>query len=372
MKIALVHDQLQEFGGAERVLFALHKIFPNAPVYTAFINQDTAKKNIKDLSRWDIRTSWASRLPFIGKLYSPFRFLAPSIWESFDFSEYDLVISSSGWYMCKGIKTPQTTTHISYIHHPPKYLYGYETAVEWQRYPVIKLYATIVNFFLKKWDFSSSKRPDILVANSHETQQRIKRFYGRDSIVIYPPVEIPSKPNTEYKVLDDNYYVTVSRLGRAKHIDLLIQAANVKKFKLKVVGRGRDLKYLQSLAGEFVEFITDATDQERDALLKNAKAFLFASVDEEFGIAPVEAMGFGTPVIAYNSGGLKETIKQGLNGFLFDELSQESLSAAIDKLEKLTEEKYLRMRLAARTISEGYSFERFKKEILSLVPRTAK
>lgn len=370
MKIALVHDQLQEFGGAERVLIALHDIFPEAPVYTAFINKETAKRNIKDLNQWDIRTSWASRIPFIGKLYSPLRFLAPSIWESFDFSHYDVVISSSGWYMCKGIKTPRSTNHISYIHHPPKYLYGYETAVEWQRYPVVKLYATIVNYFLKKWDVSSSKRPDILIANSHETQRRIKRFYHRDSVVIYPPVEIPNKVSST-KLQDSSYYITVSRLGRAKHIDLLIQAANVKKFKLKVVGRGRDLNYLQSLAGESVEFITDASDQERDALLKNAKAFLFASVDEEFGIAPVEAMGFGTPVIAYNSGGLKETIKQGLNGFLFEELSQESLSIAIDKLEKMSEEKYLRMRLAARTVSEGYSFERFKREILSLLPEGA-
>ena len=368
MKIALVHDQLQEFGGAERVLFALHEIFPEAPVYTAFINQDNAKKNIKDLYRWDIRTSWASKIPFIGKLYSPLRFLAPLIWESFDYSAYDVVISSSGWYMCKGIKTQKPTTHISYIHHPPKYLYGYETAVEWQKYPVVKLYANIVNFFLKKWDFSSSKRPNILIANSHETQQRIKRFYNRDSIVIYPPVDIPKQvPSFEFQV--PSYYVTVSRLGRAKHVDLLIQMANVQKVRLKVVGKGRDLYYLSSLAGDTVEFITDASDQERDELLKNAKAFLFASVDEEFGIAPVEAMGFGTPVIAYDSGGLRETVKQGLNGFLFNELTLGSLSNAVNKLEKLSEDAYLKMRMAARSVSENYTFENFKKEILSLIPK---
>lgn len=366
MKIALVHDQLQEFGGAERVLIALHDIFPNAPVYTAFINKQTAKKNINDFEKWKIVTSWASRVPFIGKLYSPLRFLAPLIWESFDFSDFDMVISSSGWYMCKGIKTKNPTIHISYVHHPPRYLYGYETAVEWQKYWPVRIYATIVNYFLRKWDYSSSQRPDILIANSEETKKRIKKLYNRDSTVIYPPVDIPKVSIIKYKVSDADYYVTVSRLGKAKHIDLLIQSSNVHKFKLKIVGKGRDLEFLKSLAGESVEFITNASDQERDELLKNAKAFLFASVDEEFGIAPIEAMAFGTPVIAYDSGGLKETVKNGINGFLYNELSTESLLRAIKKLEELSSEVFLDMRKASRKESEKYSFERFKREIVDL------
>lgn len=373
MKIALVHDQLQEFGGAERVLIALHEIFPNAPVYTAFLNQATAKKNIKDFEKWKIVTSWAAKIPFIGKLYSPLRFLAPAIWESFNFSEFDVVISSSGWYMCKGIKTSESTIHASYVHHPPRYLYGYETAVEWQKYWPVKVYATIVNFFLRRWDYLSSQRPDVLIANSEETKRRIKKLYNRDSIVIYPPVSIPTKV-TGYKLpfgsaLGEQvtgYYITVSRLGKAKHIDLLIQSANINKFNLKIVGKGRELKFLKSIAGDTVEFISDASDKQRDELLKNAKAFLFASVDEEFGIAPIEAMGFGTPVIAYDSGGLKETVTQGLNGFLFKQLSSQSLYEEIKKLESLSEEKYLEMRTAARKESEKYSFERFKNEIVGL------
>ncbi len=373
MKIALVHDQLQEFGGAERVLIALHEIFPKAPVYTAFLNPKTAKNNIDDFYKWNIVTSWAAKIPLIGKLYSPLRFLAPSIWESFDFSEFDVVISSSGWYMCKGIKTSKPTFHISYIHHPPRYLYGYETAVEWQKYWPVKIYATIVNYFLRKWDYSSSQRADVLIANSEETKRRIKKLYSRDSTVIYPPVEIPdqSKVLKVYKVVkstDEEYYVTVSRLGKAKHIDLLIQTANVNKLNLKIVGKGRELEYLKSLAGDTIEFITDASDMQRNELLKNAKAFLFASVDEEFGIAPIEAMGFGTPVIAYDSGGLKETVKQGLNGFLFAQLNSESLYEEIKKLESLSDEKYIEMRHASRKESEKYSFERFKKEILATLP----
>lgn len=372
MKIALVHDQLQEFGGAERVLIALHEIFPKAPIYTAFLNPKTAKNNIDDFYKWNIVTSWAAKIPLIGKLYSPLRFLAPSIWESFDFSEFDVVISSSGWYMCKGIKTSKPTVHISYIHHPPRYLYGYETAVEWQKYWPVKIYATFVNYFLRKWDYSSSQRADVLIANSEETKRRIKKLYSRDSLVIYPPVELPdlSKVRKVIKSKVDEYYVTVSRLGKAKHIDLLIQTANVNKLNLKVVGKGRELAYLKSLAGETIEFITDAPDQQRDSLLKDAKAFLFASVDEEFGIAPIEAMGFGTPVIAYDSGGLKETVSPGLNGFLFKELSAESLYEEIKKLNALSEEKYLEMRRLARKESEKYSFARFKKEIQSLIPKT--
>ena len=347
MRIALVHDQLQEFGGAERVLIALHEIFPNAPVYTAFLNQTTAKKNIRDFSRWKIITSWAAKIPFIGKLYSPLRFLAPAIWESFDFSEFDVVVSSSGWYMCKGIKIRSTGSgpsahplHISYIHHPPRYLYGYETAVEWQKYWPVKIYATIVNFFLRRWDYLSSQRPDVLIANSEETKKRIKKLYNRDSTVIYPPVSIPSKASIKYQVSSIGYYVTVSRLGKAKHIDLLIQSANINKFNLKIVGKGRDLKFLKSIAGDTVEFVSDADDQKRDELIAHAKAFLFASVDEEFGIAPVEAMGFGTPVIAYDSGGLKETVTQEANGFLFKELNPQSLYEEIKKLEKSINENY--------------------------------
>ncbi len=363
MKIALVHDQLQEFGGAERVFLALKKMYPNSDVFTAFLNEQSLDKNAHAWHGWTIKTSWAAKIPFFNKLYSPLRFLAPSIWESFDFSGYDLVISSSGWYMCKGIKTKAPTVHASYIHHPPRYLYGYETAVEWQKYWIVKMYATIVNYFLRKWDYSSSQRADVLIANSQETQRRIQQLYKRDSVVIYPPVTIPKTAS----VKTENYYVTVSRLAKAKHIDLLIQAANLYKLNLKIVGTGRDLPFLKSIAGDTVEFITNADDKKRDELIAHAKAFLFASVDEEFGIAPIEAMGYGTPVIALNSGGLKETVQNGVNGFLFDELTVESLYGVVEKFEVLSKEKYTQMRKDARNDSEQYSTKRFENEIRSLI-----
>jgi glycosyltransferase involved in cell wall biosynthesis len=368
MKIALVHDQLQEFGGAERVIIELKKIFPKADIYTSFYNFDTLGHHRSEIKKWKIIPSWAQYVPFFKKLYSPLRFLAPKIWESFDFSKYDIVITSSGWYMCKGIKINSKTKNICYLHHPPRYLYNYETAVEWQKYKLVKIYANIINHNLRIWDYLSSQRVDYFIANSIETQKRIKKFYRKNSYVIYPPVDIPKENDIS---IDSNgkYFITVSRLARAKHIDLLIEAANKTKINLKIVGDGRDEKYLKSIAKKNIEFLKNIDDKKLKHLLKNAKAFLFASVDEEFGIAPVEAMGYGLPVIAFSSGGLKETVKDGYNGFLFSKLNTVSLIEKINKLNSLTKEQYLDMRKKARSESLKYSKNVFKKNILSFLSK---
>ncbi|MBI2051227.1 glycosyltransferase [Candidatus Roizmanbacteria bacterium] len=372
MKIAIVHDQLQEFGGAERVLVALKKIFPDSDIYTSLYSPEKLGPHREIFESWKIKTSWAQHIPFFKNLYSPLRFLVPNIWESFDFSRYDLVISSSGWYMSKNIKTAKPTVHISYIHHPPRYLYGYETAVEWQKYWPVKIYAHLVNHHLRIWDYYASQRADYFIVNSEETKRRVKKFYRRDATVIYPPVDIPEK-DTRYKIQDTNfYYITVSRLARAKHADVLIRAANKLRFNLLVVGTGRDEEYLKSIAGKTVEFLGNIDDQRLFDLYKNAKAFLFAAIDEEFGIAPCEAMGYGVPVIAYASGGLKETIKDGVNGFLFEKLTEESLIQKIKKLEALSKEEYPEMRKNARKEAEQYSEENFKKKILSFIDEKLK
>lgn len=193
---------------------------------------------------------------------------------------------------------------------------------------------------------------------------RTKKFYGRDSTVIYPPVNIPKEIDSE---ANGNYYITVSRLTRAKHIDILIKAANKLKIPLKIVGGGRDEEYLKSMAGPTIEFVGNVTDQELFSLYKNAKAFLFASVDEEFGIAPIEAMGYGVPVIAYKSGGLIETVKEGKNGYLFGALTEKSLTAKVEKLQNLSKGEYMEMRKNARKTSENFSEEKFKMRILKFV-----
>ncbi|MCX7996261.1 MAG: glycosyltransferase [Patescibacteria group bacterium] len=367
-KIALVHDHLLEFGGAERVLVALKKIYPDADVYTAFLERDNLGIGKEAIADWDIRTSWADKVPGLKRLYSPLRFLGPYIWESLDFAGYDIVISSSATLMSKGIITRPETLHISYLHHPPRYLYYYETAMEWQKYWPIRVYGHFINHGLRQYDYLSSQRVDYFIANSEETRRRIRKVYRRDSCVIYPPVVIPEQaPVRSADVQANGYYLTVSRLARAKHIDILVEASKLNGFKLKIIGSGRDLQRLQALAGPHVEFHGGVSDSEREALYAGAKGFLFASVDEEFGIAPVEALGFGVPVIAYASGGLKETVTDGVNGFLYRTLSPDALVAAIERLESLSQQEYATMCRNSRTAAERYSHTEFARHFSSFV-----
>lgn len=372
MKVAIVHDQLQEFGGAERVLVALKKIFPQADVFTSFYNAETLGVHRDKFKDWKIITSWVDKIPFIKKVYSPLRFITPWIWESFDFSQYDLVISSSGSYMSKGIITNPKTLHICYLHHPPRYLYYYETAIEWQKYLLFKIYGHLINHELRQWDYLSSQRVNYFIANSEETKKRIQKFYRRDSTVIYPPVTILKTITNSVRphqsgYIHSDYYIIVSRLARAKHIEVLINAANKKKFNLKIVGTGRDENYLKSISGPTIEFLGNVSDENLPKLYQEAKAFLFSAVDEEFGIAPIEAMGYGLPVIAYASGGLKETVINGINGYLFTDLNENSLIKKVNELASLSKEKYLEMRKNARKEAEKYSFENFKKNILDFI-----
>ncbi len=366
MKIALVHDQLREFGGAERVLVILKEIFPDADIYTSTYDPSYLGSHGQIFKRWKVNLSWFGKIPLVNKLYSPLRFLTPLIWESFDFSKYDLVISSSGAWMCKGIKTKRPTIHISYVHHPPRYLYGYETAIEWQKYLLVKIYGYLVNYFLRIWDYNSSQRPDFYIANSEETAKRIKKFYRRDATVIYPPVSIPKKISG-FQFSVPSFYLTVSRLAGAKHIDVLIKAANKAKFNLKIVGTGRAEKYLKSIAGKTVEFLGNLTDEQLAETYKHAKAFLFASVDEEFGIAPVEAMGYGLPVIAFRSGGIPEYLENNVNGYLFYKLNPDSLIERINELTDLSKDDYFKMREKARVTAEKFTEEKFKKQILAYI-----
>ena len=367
MKVAIIQDQLREFGGAERVLMSIKSLFPDAPVYTTTFDLKSLGEHQNAIKNWDIRLTWFGKIPFLNRLYSPFRFLTPLIWEQLNLKEYDLVISSTGSWMCKGVITKKSTIHISYIHHPPRYLYGYQTAIEWQKHWPIRFYGYIVNHFLRMWDFTASQRPDFLIANSIETQKRITKFYRRDSTVIYPPVSISQTFNVTRYTLRKPYFITVSRLARAKHVDLLINTANKEKFELHIVGIGRDETYLRSLAGPTVHFLGNLSDEKLQKELLDAHAFLFASVDEEFGIAPVEAMGYGVPVIAYASGGLKETVKEGINGYLYKELNEKSLLESMRKLNKLSYEDYKIMRVNARKEAEQYSEENFKKRFMEFI-----
>ncbi|MCR4264179.1 MAG: glycosyltransferase, partial [Candidatus Roizmanbacteria bacterium] len=308
LKIALVHDFLKEYGGAERVVEALHDMWPDAPVYTSFVDYESLGPHADRIKKWHIVESPFGSSWLMRRFHSPLRFLAPWVWNSFDFSKFDVVISSSGWYISRGITVRKPTIHICYLHHPPRHLYGYQTAMDWQKYWPVRLYGTIVNHFLRMYDYDTAQSVDYFIANSEETKRRIQKFYRRDSTVIYPPVDIPKKTvfsGLKRQSLPKNYYLVVSRLARAKHIDLVIKACQELDKSLVIVGKGREENYLRQIANgksSTVTFLGEVRDEELPGIYQNAKALVFPSEDEEFGIVPVEAMGYGIPVIALRSG----------------------------------------------------------------------
>jgi glycosyltransferase involved in cell wall biosynthesis len=362
MKVALVHDYIKEYGGAERVLETFTEIFPDAPIYTAFCAKNSqAYKHFKDKQ---IITSWVQYLPFFkSRLYSPLRFLTPLIWGSFNLSKYDLVISSSSWFIAKGFKKPNDKfTEICYCHTPPRWLYGYTTSVNFQRFWPVKVYALIVGHFLRLYDFKQAQKVDYFIANSQEVQARIKKFYRRDSMVIYPPVSLPTVQN----VKKGDYYLIVSRIVGAKGLDLAVDAALKSGFKLKIAGSPAGYYFehnkLVKKSQNKVEFLGQVSDEELAKLYKGAKGFLALSQDEDFGITPVEAMLCGTPVIAFNGGGYKETVIDGKTGVLFNDYLVDGLIVAVKKFEnsKFSSKDCLEQ-------AQKFSKERFKREIQAFI-----
>ncbi len=380
MKIALVHDYIKEYGGAERVLEVLTEIFPVAPIFTAFYDKKgTAYEHFKNKK---IIPSWAQNIPFFSKLSSPLRFLTPLIWGSFDLSEYDIVISSASWYITKGFgSAKQNQKHpieICYCHTPPRWLYGYNTSLNFQKYPIVKVYAGIVGHFMRLYDFKQAQKVDYFIANSQEVAGRIKKFYKRDSTVIYPPVSLRTSPpvdlpksNLKSQISKNDYYLIVSRIVGAKGLDLAVEAALKAGFKLKIAGSSAGYsseyqKLIKKSKGQ-VEFLGQVTDEELVKLYKGAKAFLALSQDEDFGITPVESMLAGTPVIAFNGGGYKESVLDKKTGLLFDDLSADGLIKAIKQFNNLIIDPKDCIKQA-----EKFSKERFKHAITETLRRIQK
>lgn len=368
MKIALVHDYIKEFGGAERVLEVLSEMYPDAPIYTAFC--DTNSNAYDHFKKRKIISSWFGYLPFASKLASPLRFLTPFIWGSFDFSQYDIVLSSASWYITKGFGTRGSSQkkpiEICYCHTPPRWLYGYTTSVNFQKFFLVRIYAKIVGFFLRKYDFQQAQKVNFFFANSKEVQGRIKKFYKRDAKVIYPPVSLPHSG----EVKKEDYYFIVSRLVGAKGLEMAVHAAEKAGFQLKIAGASAgyfNATSLEEKAKGKVEFLGHVTDEELAKLYKSAKAFLALARDEDFGITPVESMMCGTPVIAYNGGGYKETIIDGKTGILFDDYSVDGLINAIKKFETLRLRSGKKMEEDCIKQAEKFSKKHFVHKIQEIV-----
>ncbi len=363
MRIALVHDYLKEYGGAERVLLALHEIYPQAPIMTIYsIKGSKAQEVFKEAT---VIQSWFSKIPFCSKLISPLRFLIPFIWQGFDFSDYDLVISSASWAVTKGFALGKIK-EICYCHTPPRYLYGYDTSKNWKKHWYLRFYALIVNHFMRIYDFNQAQKVTQFVANSKEVQERIKKYYRRESVVINPPVDIPKLEIRNSKSEKKMYFLTGGRLEAAKNFDLIIKACNQLKIPLKIYGSGTQQANLASLGGSEVEFLGRVTEQEKFALMAQAQAFIVMAKDEDFGITPVEAMAAGTPVIAFKGGGYQETIIEGKTGVFVKEAT---VKALVETLKNFKPSDFKTKDCLAQ--AEKFSKEKFKKQIGDLVENNA-
>lgn len=367
LKIALAHDYLREYGGAERVLESLHDIFPAAPVFVAFKDPAVMGVQWETYKDWDIRETWMARIPFIKRLFSPLRFLAPKAFADLDLSEFDIVISSSNAYFSKAVRVPNGK-HICYCHTPARSLYGYQTMTDWKKNPLIRVFGELINHYLRVVDFNIAQKVDVFIANSLETQQRIKKFYRRDSTVIWPPIiTSPKKTVTAATDSTSKYWLFLSRLAFSKNPHIAVEWATKTGNQLVVAGEGKMREELEKQAGPTVSFLGFVPDEDVPALYENALGLIYPVSDEDFGMVPVEAMSYGVPVIAHNSGGPKETVTEGKTGILFDELSVVGLTKAVAKAQKT--------KWSSNDIqkyAQQYDEHHFKDKILALVEKSAK
>ncbi len=363
MKVAIVHDWLVG-GGAERVVEELHALYPDAPIFTSYCSDEWRRK-----LDGKVVTGW---LQHLGKMR---KFLALGrIWwfSRLDLSEYDLVISSSGNGEAKGVKTRKDAVHIVYCHTPTHFYWRF-----YKQYlknpgfgffnPIARVGLRLLVRPLRSWDYKAAQKPDFFIANSRHIQSEIKEFYGRNSVVIHPPINIKRFQASHGSKSPRSGFVTASRQVPQKRFDLIIKACNELQLPLTVIGRGPEHNNLLKIAGDTVTFRTNVTDEEMPRLFSGAEAFIFAAY-EDFGVTPVEALATGTPVIAYKKGGALDYIQPGVNGEFFDVQSVPSLCAALQKFNAQNySEKTIRE--SAVQFSDEVFKESFKKFVKKVIER---
>lgn len=356
MKIALVHEHLGQDGGAERVLRVLQTIFPQAPTYTLVYHHDRAHQDFRGT---DIRTSFIQRLPGGASHYQWYLALMGAAIESFDLSSYDVVLSNHSAF-AKGVLTLPRTLHLSYCHSPTRYLWSdthqYVKDLPYPRWikKLIPLYLTR----LRLWDRLAADRVDQFMSNSRTVQQRVQKYYQRDSIILHPPVDTERfSPGTGR----GGYYVTGGRLVSYKRFDIAIQAFNRLGIPLKIYGVGPSMKSLQAMAKPNIEFLGKVPDAEMNKLYQDAIAFLNPQ-EEDFGITAVEAMAAGRPVIAYAAGGALETVQPGVTGTFFAHQEWEALADAVIRFKPEQFDS-----ATIRAWSENFSIAQFTKNLRAIL-----
>jgi glycosyltransferase involved in cell wall biosynthesis len=357
MKVALVHDYLNQMGGAERVVLALHELFPDAPLYTSIYDPQRVDPAFQKI---DIRTSFMQKLPFVMKHHQPYLPFYPFAMEGLDLRGFDLVLSSSSAFG-KGVIVKPGTLHICYCHTPMRWCWNYNEYVE--REQLGKMARRILPFlitWLRVWDQTSAMRVDHFIANSPVVAERIEKYYRRESVVIPPPVEA-SRFLFDPASQPGDYFLVLSRLAPYKRIDLAIQACNMLQLPLVIIGGGRDEKQLKAMAGPTVRFLGRLSDNEVLEYIAHCRAFLFPG-EEDFGITPLEVQASGRPVIAYGAGGALASVVEGVTGTFFYEQTAESLAAVLASFDE--------RRYHAQTIrNHALDFDkpRFQRRILQFI-----
>ncbi len=356
MKLAIIADWLPTYGGAEHVIAALHELWPAAPIFTTVARP----KTLGPMASADIRTD--ARLQSIFRLLGRHQYLLP--WmpqslESIDLGAYDVVLSSSH-AVGKGIIPPQNSVHVCYCHTPMRYAWEMEEEylADFHIRGILKSFVRKQLKRLRRWDLSTAKRVDVFIANSTETQRRIARIYGRESVVITPPVDdhFFSTPLRE-NAAESSYFLALGRLVPYKRFDLLIELANALRLPLKIGGTGSDSARLKKLAGPTVEFLGFVPDADLPLLYANAEALLFPQV-EDAGIVPLESQASGLPVIAYRKGGVADVVLDGRTGMLVEEQTVESFGEAVRQFRQNRWD-----RSAIREHATKFRSDAFKKRI---------
>jgi glycosyltransferase involved in cell wall biosynthesis len=326
MKVAIVHDFLNQYGGAERTLESIHRVFPEAPVFTTFFLPESLPPVF---SRMDVRTSFMQRLPFLRRHFKKYLPLYPLAVRSLDLSGFELILSSSSAF-AKGVRIPPGGVHVCYCYTPMRFAWDPRSYLSRERMlGVVKAVLSPLLAWLRRWDLESAPEVDHFLAISEHIRDRIGRAYGRPSEVIPPPVDVGAIPFSGEK---GDYYLVLSRLNAYKRIDLAVEACNRMGAPLVVAGEGAYGDALRRMAGPTVRFTGWVSDAERGRLLAGCRAFLFPG-EEDFGIAPVEAMAAGRPVVAYGAGGALETVVDGETGLFFREQTADSLVEALRRFE---------------------------------------
>lgn len=358
MKIALVHDYLVQYGGAEQVLQAFRTAFPDAPIYTLIHDRESVHGLFDDAR---VHTSYLQRFPWARRAHRMFPLLMPSAIEQFDFSGFDVVLSDSASF-AKGALTGPKTLHISYIHTPMRYAWD-DCQKYTEDFGFPRFVSRAVPLFmnpLRLWDRASADRPDIVLANSGFVARRIRKYYGRESHVIPPPVDTARfRPGSAR----GDYFLMVGRLIAYKRFDIAVEAFTRLGYPLKVAGRGPELARLRRIAGPNVEFLGRVPDDELARLYAGCRAFIFPQ-EEDFGIVAMEALSSGRPVIAYRGGDIEERIEDGVSGLFFDRQTPESIMEAVSRFD---DARFDPARIRERAIP--YDTDRFVREIRGFVER---